>query len=386
MAASKAPVVEPPPFTTLETETVLQGDHMGAIFQRLGLPDSLLYPFVHCYDQMGDHRRLHPGEKLALESATSDQRLWLSHWPRPETCYRVGFPLGVDSSQSYQALTSGFQCQIDSIQAIQRIVVLEGEIESSLYTSVMEANGSPALVLAFSDICQWDVNFLLDVRRGDRFQLLVERLVYRGEWLTDSLVREGRILAATYFGQRDSVQASWFSEEDHQGYFDSEGQSFQKQFLRSPLNFRRISSTYGNRRHPISKRVRLHAGVDFAAPSGTPVVAAADGKITYVGWKRGYGNVVKIRHTDRYETLYGHLKGFAKGMRKGRRIAQNELIAYVGSTGISTGPHLHYEFIINGKSVDPLRIVNQPTDPLPEHLRAAHQILYDERMAALDVP
>jgi hypothetical protein len=368
-------------FSPFRTEEVRKSDHLGAIFSRLGLPDSLLYPCVAAYDSIGDHRHLRPGERISLCRELATGRLWLSHWPRPERCLRVGLPLLVQDTTHFQeAPHVGMQARIDSLPAQKRLDLLEGSIQSSLYTSVIEAGGSPALVLAFSDICQWDINFLLDVRKGDHFQLLVERSIYKGGWLQDSLVREGRILAATYFGQRDTVRAAWFQMGEHQGYFDRAGQSFQKQFLRSPLNFRRISSRFGNRRHPTTKRVRLHAGVDFAARSGTPVVSSADGTVTYVGWMRGYGNVVKVRHTGRYETLYGHLKGFVKGLRKGRRVKQNELIAYVGSTGLSTGPHLHYEFIINGKSVDPMRITNQSTVPLPDSLAAKHSKQFDHWM------
>jgi hypothetical protein len=382
-AAASADPAPPPgaPWTELRRDTVRAGDTLERLLARFELPRELLSGLVRSYDGLHDHRWIRPGEPVAL-LADSGGALAFAHWPDPVRRLLLPLPLA-RQGDSLAACPPAAPPSVEELEPRCERRVVAGEIATSLYEAVLAAGGSPQLVLAFSDIVQWDVDFLIDPRRGDRFWLLVEDDIYAGDWLSEPLRREGRILAAAWQGARAEVRASWFEGCGSQGWFDSEGRSFQKQFLKSPLNYRRISSAYGNRRHPVTKMISLHAGVDFAAPAGTPVVAAADGVVEQAGFYPFYGNKITLKHGARYKTIYGHLKGFARGIRPGAAVRQNELIGYVGSTGRSTGPHLHYEFIDRGRSIDPLRIRNQPTEALPESCLPAHRRLYGMRFGEL---
>jgi murein DD-endopeptidase MepM/ murein hydrolase activator NlpD len=257
-----------------------------------------------------------------------------------------------------------------------------------------EAGVPPALIMEFTDIFQWDVDFLVDCRRGDRFDLLVARnyiLGNDGKWRPGGYAP---IQRASYVAE-DTLLRAYRYAGNRIGYFSADGTPFAKAFLRSPLNYRRISSYFSRgRRHPILKIVRPHNGVDFAAAYGTPVVAAGDGVVRELGYeRRGMGRFVRIRHTNRrFETLYGHLSRYARGLKVGKRVRQGEVIAYVGSTGLSTGPHLHYTFKIDGRAVDPLRIPNPGLPPLDgeelvgfrreaQRLDSLAQVLSAEKMA-----
>ena len=343
----------------LQEDKVRRGDHLGRILHRLGVADSLHQDLQHRFAQLHDVRRLVIGHRVELRRDTSAIDCFCYYI---DAVHRVRLPL-----------SSGKSGTVDSLLADTLSVELSGRIEESLYLSMIDAGASPALVAAFNDILQWDIDFGLDVRSGDLFWLRCERLCYRGGWLQDSLLQEGRIWAAEYQGQRGTVRAAWFAETDPPGYYDYAGNSFQKQFLRSPLNYRRVSSGFGMRTHPISKQRRMHTGVDLAAPKGTPVVSAADGVVELVGWQRGTGKTIRVRHGSRYLTVYGHLDGYARGLRKGIRVTQNQLIGYVGTTGNVTGPHLHYEFHDHGRVVDPMKIRNNPVRPVPQESLAHFQ-------------
>lgn len=362
----------------LVRDTVRAGDTIERLLGRLALPREQLPGLVEAYDAVHDHRWIRPGEPVALLADSLDGTLAFAHWPDPVRRLTVRLPLAL-AGDSLRATAGTPRAEVVGLEPFRSRRVFAGEVETSLYEAVLRAGGTPSLVLAFSDVCQWDVDFLLDVRRGDRFWLLVEEERYEGRWLPQPMVREGRILAAAWVGALDTVRASWFEGCGTSGWFDGSGQSFQKQFLRSPLNYRRISSRFGSRRHPVTRLVSNHPGVDFAAQAGTPVVAPADGVVEWAGPAPFYGNKLVLKHNGRYKTVYGHLQGYARGIRKGVQVKQNQLIGYVGSTGRATGPHLHYEFLDRGKTVDPLRIRNQPVEPVPDGCLAAHLRLFRMR-------
>ena len=207
--------------------------------------------------------------------------------------------------------------------------------------------------MRYADLLAWQVDFLTETRPGDRFEILV-----REEWLDGERLGFGKILAAEYDGKLASARAIRYVGADGTlDWYDDDGKSVRRAFLKSPLNFRRISSKFtARRRHPILKTVRPHWGVDYAAPTGTPVSALGDGVVTVAGRKGGYGNYIEVRHSSTYTTCYGHLSKYAKGIKKGTRVEQGEVIGYVGSTGLSTGPHLDFRVKKNGKFVDPLKL------------------------------
>jgi murein DD-endopeptidase MepM/ murein hydrolase activator NlpD len=231
-------------------------------------------------------------------------------------------------------------------------------IESSLFAAGQKAGMNSRTIMTLANqIFGWDIDFALDIREGDEFGVLYEQKFQDGGYVTD-----GRVLAAEFVNQGKTHRAVWFESKDGavEGYFTPEGKGMRKAFLRAPLDFTRISSVFNPRRvHPLSGRVRAHKGVDYAAPTGTPIFAAGDGRIEFAGRKGGYGNAVIIDHGRGITTLYGHMSRFGKAARGGRAVRQGELIGYVGSTGASTGPHLHYEYRVKGVHKDPSTI------PLP---------------------
>ena len=238
------------------------------------------------------------------------------------------------------------------------IVGKRARIESSLFAAGQKAGMNSRTIMTLANqIFGWDIDFALDIREGDEFGVLYEQKFQDGGYVTD-----GRVLAAEFVNQGKTHRAVWFESADGsvKGYYTPEGKGMRKAFLRAPLDFTRVSSGFNpNRRHPISGKVRAHKGIDFAAPTGTPIYAAGDGRIEFAGRKGGYGNAVVINHGKGITTLYGHMSRFGKSARNGRTVRQGELIGYVGSTGASTGPHLHYEYRVKGVHKNPASI------PLP---------------------
>ncbi len=259
---------------------------------------------------------------------------------------------------------------------------LQGEISSSLWESMIGECRSPELIMKFTEVFEWEVDFLTEPRRGDTFRLIFEEYHKDGNF-----VKYGDILAAEYDLGGQTFQAVLYQSPDgRRSYFNPTGKSVRKAFLKSPLNYRRISSRFSYRRfHPVFKRYQPHLGVDYAAPVGTPVVASGDGTVTFAGWKRGFGKILEIRHPNGFVTSYGHLSRFARGIKKGKYVKQKDLIGYVGNTGASTGPHLDYRVKVNGRYVNPLRMVAPPTDPVKEEHLADFRICRDNLLYALDL-
>jgi murein DD-endopeptidase MepM/ murein hydrolase activator NlpD len=249
----------------------------------------------------------------------------------------------------------------------RRLVLVAGTLEENLFDS-MEALGEQAqLVLDFAEIFAWDFDFASDSQPGDRFRMLVEK-IHTG----DQFVKYGRILVAEYESEGTTHTGIYFRDRDGDGYYTPAGESLRRSFLKSPLEFSRISSGYSRaRRHPILGGVRPHLAVDYAAPHGTPIWAVADGVVEFAGWKGGNGKTVILRHRANFKTMYNHLSGFGKGIRAGAAAKQRQVIGYVGSTGLSTGPHLDYRVIKNGRFVNPLKETFLPGRPIPPSARPA---------------
>jgi len=241
--------------------------------------------------------------------------------------------------------------------------VIQGSVESSLFGAVERAGEGDDLAVALADLFQWDVDFHREVRRGDRFELLVERVLSDGR-----VVEYGPVVAARYVNDGREITAIRYAGPDGVvGYYDALGRPLRKQFLRAPLRLTRITSRFSmSRLHPVLGRRMPHYGVDYGAPAGTPVMCTADGTVAFRGWKKGGGNTVEIRHRNGYTTGYLHLSRFARGLAVGSRVAQGDVIGYVGSTGLATGPHLDYRVTRNGAYINPLRLGNDPAPPLPE--------------------
>jgi len=238
-------------------------------------------------------------------------------------------------------------------EPILKIVKVEGKVENSLYNAMLKAEKSPELAVSFANIFAWQIDFNTELRRGDIFKLIVQ------EKEQNNFSRPVRILAAQYKGKLTGKHTAIFFKDSngHTDYYTPEGKSLRKAFLRAPLKYKRISSPFSyHRLHPVLRTWRPHLGIDYAAPSGTPVVAIADGLVTTVSWANDCGRYIKIKHLNGYETVYAHLSRYAKGIRKGARVHQGQVVGYVGSSGLSTGPHLYFAISKNGKRINFLKM------------------------------
>jgi murein DD-endopeptidase MepM/ murein hydrolase activator NlpD len=230
---------------------------------------------------------------------------------------------------------------------------LKGEVNSTLYESLLKTGETPILVFRYADIFAWEIDFVTETQNGDSFSIFFEKT-----FCDSNFVDYLNIIATTYKGNIGEYYGIYYCDQDgNEDYYNLKGESLRKSLLKSPLRFSYISSYFSNRRfHPILKVWRPHHGLDYAAPTGTPVSSIGHGTVTYKGWRGGYGNLVEIRHKNNFKTRYGHLSRFAKGLYKGKKIKMGELIGYVGSTGLSTGPHLHFEMYRKGVSINPLKV------------------------------
>ena len=266
----------------------------------------------------------------------------------------------------------------------RREAVISGDVTGSLWESFARAGADPDLIMSFVDLFGWDVDFAHESQPGDQF-----RVVYQVLYADGQPVGNGRILAASYRDSNEAHYAVYWESGKTKGYFDQKGQSVRKSFLRSPVNFNRISSNFSYRRlHPVTRDVRPHMGVDFAAPIGTPVWAVADGTVMFVGASGGSGRMISIRHAQGYETSYLHLSRFASSVRAGGRVSQGNVIGYVGSTGTSTGPHLDFRVKKDGRWVNPLKEKYLPGTPVASDEMARYRQWAGEwmdRLAALPV-
>jgi murein DD-endopeptidase MepM/ murein hydrolase activator NlpD len=235
--------------------------------------------------------------------------------------------------------------------------VTSGEIKNSFYETAIEEGMPPNIIMDIADVFAWDIDFLVDIRAGDTFQVLFEQHYRKG-----TCIGHGKVLAARFMNQQKPFTAFYFTDsKGRSSFYDESGKSLVKAFLKSPLRYRRISSYFSKKRfHPILKIYRPHYGIDYAAPIGTPVESIGDGRITFIGWSGGYGRYIKVRHNHAYESAYGHLSRFAKGLKKGSKVKQGDVIGFVGSSGLSTGPHLDFSLTKNGNYIDPLKIESPP--------------------------
>jgi len=272
------------------------------------------------------------------------------------------------------------KAEILTVTFDRSLVRYSGEITKSLFETFQTKEIDISLALDLAHIFEWDIDFSTQIQNGDRFDILVERLT-----IAEQRAGHGRILAARFHNSGKEYAAFYYKGElEHGGYFDEDGKSLRKAFLKSPLKFSRISSTYSlSRFHPVHKVHRAHLGVDYAAPSGTPVRSIGDGRVVYSGWKGGLGKSVFIRHNGTYSSVYGHFSRIPGSMQVGRHIRQGEVVGYVGATGVATGPHLHFGVQRNNVYVNPLRITAPPSAPLPANCLADFRHLRDDYLGKL---
>lgn len=338
---------------------IRSGDTLATVLQRLDIDAPGLQRFLTQDRSARSIYKLYPGRAVQAATDAEGNLVWLRyvHTPGEEVEGRVQTKMLVvtPADGSYVA-----QEVSDSTDLQTRVAV--GTIRTSLFGATDTAGIPDSITQQMADVLGSKIDFLRDIQPGDQFRVVYEARSHQGRY-----AGAGRLLAVEFTNKGETHNAVWFSPDGKSGnYYGFDGVSLRGAFLRTALKFSRISSTFGMRMHPIHRTWRGHSGVDYAAPTGTPIHSTADGTVDFAGWKSGYGNVVIIEHHGKYSTLYAHQSRLAPGLKAGTKVSQGELIGYVGSTGWATGPHLHYEFRIDDKPVDPLAAdlpISRPLDP-----------------------
>ena len=326
---------------------VQSGETLGALFERMGVPASTMYRIL---EQPGAKQlltRLRPGTELGFD-LPADGQLRTFRFDRDPT-HRVELAIGADTITE----------QVIERPTESRTVVASGEISSSLYASARKAGLSPSAIATLTDdIFQYDIDFT-DAQKGDRFSVVYEQL-----WREGERIGTGEVAAATFTTGGKTFSGFRFEHDGKVGYYTADGRPLKKAFIRMPIPYARVTSGFTKaRKHPVLGRTRRHDGVDYGAGTGTPIHAAGDARVRFVGWKSGYGRTIVLDHGRGYTTLYAHMSRFGK-YKRGSSIKQGTVIGYVGSSGLATGPHLHYEFRINGVHRNPLTVTMPPPEPL----------------------
>jgi murein DD-endopeptidase MepM/ murein hydrolase activator NlpD len=356
---------EKPAGTTREIKDVVKsGETMFDIFQSHGLDLSALLLLQEASAKIHRLRDISTGQPYRIEL------------DRDNTVLSLTYQITDDSLLSISRSDPGYRAEKIVIPYERKDRKLGGIIENNLYDALGNDGKSSLLAYALADIFSWDIDFTADLRKGDTFKLVVEEL-----WRDGRFQRYGNILAAEFVNDGKTHRAFRFEGKDgHAGYYDEKGKSLQRSFLKAPLSYRRISSRFSySRRHPILKIRRPHLGVDYVAPRGTPVSALGDGTVRFAGYKGANGNLVIIRHPKGFTTYYGHLHKIRRGIRRGARVAQGDIIGYVGSTGRATGPHLDFRMKKENRFINPLRVNVPRSAGIPKDLFAEYSAIRRER-------
>ena len=341
--------------TFWQTDVVRRDDTLGSLLKRLNILGDSSIAFLRGPDGSPLSSQLRPGQPIQAQTNANGDLLKLSYQVNSTSAFNV------------EMTDSGFTANTIAAKLDSVTVVKSAEIKSSLFGATDSAEIPDQIAIQMAEIFSSDIDFHTDLRRGDRFVV-----VYETNYNNGAQVSTGKVLAAEFINDGKTYRAVMYrNPQGEESYYTPEGKSLHKSFLRSPLEFSRISSGFSlGRFHPILQHIRAHKGVDYAAPIGTRVKAPADAIVDFAGVKNGYGNVIVLRHQNGINTIYGHLSRFAAGLRKGMHVAQSDIIGYVGMTGLATGPHLHYEFLVNGQHLDPLKVALPKAMPLAPQYQA----------------
>ena len=337
--------------------TVKSGDNLSLIFQSVGLGATETHNIAQLGKDIKPLLNLRPGQVL---------RFGFDNTQDPKTLQQLQLQLSAIKSLDIKLTAEGYKTNLVTREVEKRQTNATGTIESSLFEAGIAANLSDNLVMELAYVFGWDIDFALDLRQGDHFTV-----VYEEDYLDGDKIGDGDILAAEFTNRGNTYRAIRYTDSDGSShYYTPKGESMRKTFNRTPVHFSRISSKFNpNRKHPILKTSRPHQGVDYAAAIGTPILATGDGKVDFVGNKGGYGRTVILSHSGKYTTLYAHMSKFKKGINRGTRVKQGDVIGYLGMSGLATGPHLHYEFRVNGVHRNPLTVALPKAEALPKKYR-----------------
>lgn len=360
---------EPPAEPAWIEHRIQQGDNLAAIFKDHGIPPAVLHGIVNSSDEARSLASIRPGQLLRLR-LSADKHLTALELERSRV---ETLRIEIDDD-TYQ--TERLNKEVDV-----RLASAAGMIESSLFIDGQKAGLSDRTIMELANIFGWDIDFALEIRAGDEF-----RVVYEQHFLDGEKLRDGPILAAEFLNRGESFRAVRYENLDGDvAYYDDEGRSKRRAFLRTPIKFGRISSGFNPKRwHPVLKKWRSHKGVDYAAPTGTPILASGDGRVVFRGTKGGYGRTVILQHAGKYTTLYAHMSKYSRRVTNGSRVKQGQVIGYVGRSGLATGPHLHYEFRVQGVHKDPLRVKLPKSLALPDSEMTAFKTATAPLLARLD--
>lgn len=333
-------------------ERIEQGDTASSILRRLGVNDEQIAIFLKSPDAAHALLQIRTGKRIQAQVTDSGNLIWIRN-------------MGTDGKMLQIAMDAGkFKSSQQTVQLQAETIMKSGEIHTSLFGATDAAGIPDSIATQIAEIFSTDIDFHQDLRRGDHFKVVYEVFYHNGE-----PVMTGRVLAAEFINAGHRYQAVFSNSINSKGeYYTPDGKPLKKAYLRSPLAFSRISSGFEMRFHPILKQWRQHKGIDYAASTGTKVMAVADATVEFSGQQTGYGNFIVLKHSATYSTAYGHLSAFAKGLHKGEKVSQGEVIGYVGMTGWATGPHLHYEFRVAGVATNPLTAKIPTATPISAQL------------------
>lgn len=351
-----------------KTITIKKGDTLSKIFKRLSLSSKTLHKIMKSGSDAQRLSRIRPGKEITF-SLDNDNQL-----------VAISYPIDKIDTLQINKKADSFIIQIDSKEVeIQQQFATES-INASLFAAGSQAGLSNSMIMKLAELFGWDIDFALDIRKGDTFSLIYEDKLINGKKIS-----EGDILAAEFVNQGKTFYAVRYTDPSGKAeYYSDNGYSMRKAFLRTPVEFSRISSRFSSgRKHPVLNRIRAHKGVDYAASRGTPVKAAGKGKVIFKGTKGGYGRVIILQHGSKYTTLYAHLNAYGKKIKKGSRVKQGQIIGYVGSSGLATGPHLHYEFRVNGTHRNPLTVSLPNAAALAKKYRPEYDIIAENMISQI---
>ncbi len=348
-----------------KTLTLNTGDSLGPLLQKNGVDPNVAYEVTKSFSSVYDPRRLRAGQNFNLYFSNGN----LTHLTyKPNVERTVFVSKGPDDSYTSKEIAAEFRFETISVKA---------NIENSLYLDANALGAPDKVIQQFANIYEYSVDFQRDIQPGDAFEMFFE--VARDK--KGNVVKAGDLLYTSFAPRGKAMNYYLYEDADgRENFYDKDGKTAKRKLRATPINGARLSSRFGKRRHPILGYQKMHSGIDFAAPRGTPIMAAGTGVVEYAGRYGGYGNYIRLRHSDGYKTAYAHMKGFARGIRKGSHVRQDQVIGYVGSTGRSTGPHLHYEVIHNGKRINPRRLSQLSGKPLSKSEMTA----FNKRRETLD--
>ena len=352
----------------IKYDTIKKNQTVSDILYSFGFNNNQIYNLTQCPDTVFNVRKIRPGQVFALLCEKDDE-----HTPR--------YVIYEESPKSYITfdIDDNYRAERHRKAPEWRESEVAGVVESSLWVAIEESGASPLLAVEMSNIFGWSIDFF-GIQKGDEF-----RIIYAQEYVDNTPLNNYKIIAASFCASKNLVYAIPFEQEGEMLFYNTDGNSLEGAFLKAPLDYYRISSKFSNSRmHPVLKRRRPHHGVDYAAPKGTPVYAVGSGKVIKKAYQKGgAGYYLKIRHNSTYTTCYMHLSGYAKGLKEGDIVKQKQVIGYVGSTGVSTGPHLDFRVFENGTPIDPLTMKSQPKMPISKKNKEAFKAVSDSYVKRL---